>query len=345
MQCAKDESIKIGTFKVSGYLYSAGIPVANAKISLDSVNTYQSTTNGDGYFEITNVAMGNYKLKVTNNQTDSSFSELNSKIKVSNDTLISDLKLPTPIKLLSITDIKSTSLKISWNKTNATDFREYKLYRHSTSGLDETSGTLAHVSTSINDTSFVDFNLTPNSNYYYRVYVMNDYGRLGGSNIVNNATTVYNYITNGNFEDQTNSFWLDNSYNKLVEYTTLNKYSGERSLHIVRDTSSYSYNGCVFKTIGSVIPFQRGKLYKISCWIRQHGKKYNGMMAYVAETGVGITFNPKCGAGLDIFSKTDEWIYNEDFFTCLDDYNLFTIQLGTLHEEVWFDELKIEVMN
>ncbi len=345
VQCSKDQSIDTESFKVSGYIRSSGIPVVNANISLDSTNNFLTVTNSDGYFEINNVPLGNFDLRVINNKEDGSFSEYHSKISVKNDTIISNLKLPIPIKLFDITKVESTSLKLIWNKTNATDFREYKLYRHLNSGLDESTGVLVHVSTSNNDTTFEDNEVSPNTKYFYRIYVMNDYGRLGGSNIVNSTTNVYNYIINGDFEDQTNKSWINNCTAKIKEYSTIEKKHGESSLHIVRDTSINSFNGSVFTKVVSNIPFKKGKTYKLSCWIKQHGKKYNGMMAYVAETGVGVVFASNFGAGIDIESISDEWIYKEDFFECLADQSTFTIQIGTIHEEAWFDDLKLEVVN
>jgi len=74
--------------------------------------------------------------------------------------------------------------------SDADDFREYKLYRHSTSGFDESTGELLHISTFRNDTSFTD-SIPHSSTYYYRLYQMNEYGRLGGSNIVKISSGVY----------------------------------------------------------------------------------------------------------------------------------------------------------
>lgn len=349
-QCTKEEITDKTSFKVAGYIYSAGKPVANASVELDSTNLYQTQTDDEGYFEIENVPTGDYMLKAHKYEPDGSFSEIESEVEVKDDIFINTLKLPVPINIFNPYDVNSTSMRLKWNKTDAEDFREYKLYRHTSSGLDETTGTLVHVSTSINDTSFIDEGLIPNTKYFYRVYVMNEYGRLGGSNIVDSITEIYNYIQNGDFEDITNLFWLDNSSCKTIEFTEEEKKNGNRSLHIVRDTIT-AFNGSVLKTIGTNIPFQKGKTYKLSGWMMHRGKKHNGMMAYVVITGVAVHLSTNCMAGIDIGSfiqdqnQTDVWIYSETFFQCNEDYFTYKIQIGTLYEEAWFDDLKIESIN
>jgi hypothetical protein len=80
------------------------------------------------------------------------------------------------------------------------DFREYKLYKHTNSGLDETTGELIHVSTSIIDTVFKIEELNPLETYYFRIYVLNEFGRLGGSNLVNAKTDNQEILKNSSFE-------------------------------------------------------------------------------------------------------------------------------------------------
>lgn len=50
------------------------------------------------------------------------------------------------------TDSTTNIATLKWNKSTAEDFCEYKLYSHTTSGLDETTGELEHVTIDIKDT-------------------------------------------------------------------------------------------------------------------------------------------------------------------------------------------------
>lgn len=86
--------------------------------------------------------------------------------------------------------LESNEVSLSWNKYQAADFREYKLYKHSSSGLDETTGELLHVATSANDTLFTT-TVPHSSETFFRVFVRDDFGLLGGSNISNVTMGVY----------------------------------------------------------------------------------------------------------------------------------------------------------
>lgn len=206
ISCEKDSTNPQLAFTVSGYVYYLEVPIENVTISIDekSINT-----NSDGFFKITGVSSGDHELKMRKNfnnllksgENTSGFIEKTINISVYEDIELSYLKLPKAVYLYEAMDITESSAKISWSPTDAEDFREYKLYRHSTSGLDETTGTLVHISTSLTDTSFVDNQLNPFQFYYYRVYVMNEYGRIGGSNIIQIQTENVQLIRNGGFEE------------------------------------------------------------------------------------------------------------------------------------------------
>jgi hypothetical protein len=81
----------------------------------------------------------------------------------------------------------NNKVKIGWTQSNVTSFSEYKLYRHETSGIDEDNGTLIHVSTNVNDTTFTD-SISHNSNFYYRLLVKNLNDQFSGSNVINVKT-------------------------------------------------------------------------------------------------------------------------------------------------------------
>lgn len=197
------------SFTVSGYVYYLNEPVENVTISIDEQFNWNANTNSEGFFKITGVSSGDHKLnmrKSINNILNSSgdtsgFTEKTLDISVYEDVNLSYLKLPKAVYLYEAMDISELSAKIFWSPTDDEGFREYKLFRHSTSGLDETTGTLMHVSTSLTDTSFVDNQLNPFQNYHYRVYVMNEYGRIGGSNIIQIQTKNVQLIRNSGFEE------------------------------------------------------------------------------------------------------------------------------------------------
>jgi len=108
------------------------------------------------------------------------------------------------------------------------NFYEYKIYRHYHTGLDENTGTLIHVSTSADDTIFNDigtdleYGLTPATTYYYRVYINNNFGRLGGSNII--GVTTNKWENENNFTVFLDGFGVYAAL-KFLGYNNIEKFN------------------------------------------------------------------------------------------------------------------------
>lgn len=197
LSCQEDEKYS-GIYNIQGrVVFDNGNIAKSSEIFLNDES--KATTNNEGIFIINAVDAGKYKLKASNIDS-SGYSEIEIDIELTNDLNLDELLLPIPITLLSPFEITSKSLKLSWNKSTANDFREYKIYIHNSSALDENTGTLLHVATDINDT-ILDVNegdfwwggstLTPNTTYYFRVFVTNSYGRMSGSNIIDATTSLW----------------------------------------------------------------------------------------------------------------------------------------------------------
>ena len=213
ISCDEKISVPEGDFRVSGKVIYNNSVMPNAQVSLDKKANYSAVTDSEGKFSIENVPKGNYELTVAKNLEDGSFTEINQQIAVTDNLLLSELLLPIGVHIYPLQNVTSSSVDISWSPTDAIDFREYKIYRHTTPGLDATTGTLIYVATSITDTSFADTDLFEWTTYYYRVYFMNEIGRLGGSNITSSKTLYKNLIKNGDFE-------LFNSSNRPTDWLT-----------------------------------------------------------------------------------------------------------------------------
>ena len=198
--CKEKTTEPEGKYSVSGTIVYNNSVLPNAQVSLNKIANYSAMTDSAGKFLIPNVPNGEYELSVSKNLGDGSNTEINRQIAVTGDVTLSALLLPKAVHLDSIKNSTSSSITINWSATDAIDFREYKVYRHTTPGLDETTGTLVYVATSISDTSFTDTELFESTKYYYRIYVMNEFGKLGGSNISSTKTLYKNLILNGDFE-------------------------------------------------------------------------------------------------------------------------------------------------
>jgi hypothetical protein len=209
--CNKEDEYS-GSFDITGKVkYDNGVSAKNSQIYLN--NEFKTTTNSEGDFTINEVNAGKYTLKATSSDSSNGYSEVTVEIDLKDDDLnLENLSLPIPVKLLEPSDVTSHSIKLTWNKCNASDFREYKIYIHNSSALDESTGTLLHITTSVNDTILSvnegDFwwggsTLAPNTTYYFRVFVVNSYGRMSGSNITKVKTSLWD-----NADKFTNNYYI-----------------------------------------------------------------------------------------------------------------------------------------
>ena len=256
------------TYTVSGSVECLGSAMENVTVSIDNAFNWTTTTNNSGYFKIQNVIAGNHTLVITKQQGDGSFSERSNVIAVYDDVELNNLKLPNPVYMYEPAEVTDNSIVLKWSPSQAADFREYKIYRHNTSGLDESTGTLAHVSTSITDTVFMDENLNPLQEYFYRVYVMNEYGRLGGSNIVQATTKNFNVIENGSFEvidiySQFPEKWENNTFLEIDSTTSVEGKYSFRFLGEKHPGTSFDLRQVV--ATNKIVP---GGLYELSYWVK-----------------------------------------------------------------------------
>ncbi len=199
--CSETSTNLTDTFTVKGVVMSAGLPVENATISIDSMYNYTTTSNSNGSFEIKDVSKGDHQLKMEKKNSDNSFTQQTIDIGVYSDVVLNNLILPKPVRLYDSVSVEENTITIRWSPSDAEDFREYKLYRHTSAGIDENTGTFIYVSIDRNDTSFTDIDLSPSKAFFYRIFMMNEYGKLGGSNVVSGTTEIPEVIINGSFEN------------------------------------------------------------------------------------------------------------------------------------------------
>ena len=262
----QDNPVKNNLFKISGYVYLKGKAISGVQVNLDKKINYMTQTNNEGYFELEDVSKGEHTMYISKDYSDSSFVTRTYEVDVNNDVFLESLTLPVPVKLYPITATTSNSAELRWSRSYETDFREYKVYRHTNSGLDENTGTLVHVTTFVEDTTFIDNSLFPTNKYYYRVYVMNEFGKLGGSNIESAFTKELNLIQNGNFEllDSNN---FPEMWEGDVTVDSLNVYSGKYSVRMFEDTSFSGMKTKLRQIIDPAI-VEKDTRYKLSFWWR-----------------------------------------------------------------------------
>ncbi len=189
------------------------------------------------------------------------------KIPAVNST-VADVKLDTAI-------YDSSRVNLSWSQSPSSSFNSYSLYRHTSSGINPTTGQLIHVATNVNELTFQDKTINTGSEYFYRIYVQAGTVNSGGSNIVSLKVPAKISILNPNFESIVNNKlanWnvVDNSFgNPLnsIEIDNVDAQDGKNSLKFHHEDTT----GCYEQWIDQYIPLseiQTNTTYDVSFYYK-----------------------------------------------------------------------------
>lgn len=307
-------------YTVSGTVNYLGSVVQGAIVSIDDKFNWTIETDENGQYIIQSVTKGEHDLSIKLDGEDQSYSMIEHSIQVNNDMQLNEIQLPKTVNILSLEVTEDNSISLRWSSSSADDFREYKVYRHISSGLDENTGTLIHVSTSRTDTTFTDDETFPNIEYYYRIFVMNDYGKLGGSNILTAKTGKENLIVNGDFEmiDAISNFslpWFVWNNDPHVRLDTSEVYHGNYSMLFERtDLQIGQYDLIQEINLDRMLDDQR---YKLSYWIKH--TEMTGNQPYIeiiiANSPTESTNWYYSAPGCRAPQAATEWTYEEYSFT------------------------------
>lgn len=272
-----------GNLKVSGSIIIDGNPVDSAIVQIDQVFNWKTTTNSAGKFQVQGVTKGTHTFQALKKSDNGEVVSQTTDIVVGNEDLtLGEIQLPKPSKLypLDSLSVSTNGIHLTWSKSDDLDFREYKVFRKTDAGLDENTGELIFVSTSNSDTQFVDNSFSSGLTYYYRVFILSAYGKLGGSNLVNIKTPPQNYIVNGDFEESSDLSFPDNwtyhpsdNQQQYLSISTVEKYTGNRSLHLsVFDTSSdyYGIHTAWMNQNIETVALPKNIKYKFSFWAKSN---------------------------------------------------------------------------
>jgi len=344
-------------YSIEGILLSDGIPLKNAIVDIDGLEQYKTSTNSDGYFTIQDVSKGTHSLNTKKNYTNGSYIQKSYNLNINNNLNLNELLLPNPVTLLSISiDSTNNLATIKWNKSHADDFREYKLYSHSSSGLDETTGTLEHIATNVNDTT-KEIQLNSFTETFFRVFVLNNYGQLGGSNILSVHSMNTNLLVGGDFESES----LFNEHWTIISGT----------INII-DSFYYAGNNCLFmqniiipdsweveeSLIDIPVQFDKNIEYKLSFWYKISGiarmDHHTLYFYYYQEDENQLETNLSFELGSDFwlgdwipggpFKNLDDtgWLYYSKTFVP-SSTSPARFKIGGQIENIMFDNLEIKI--
>lgn len=141
---------------------------------------------------------------------------------------ISVRRPPDPVTIFSVIAPQGyyDRLNLNWQTSNAQDFAQYRIYRGTTAGVDSTDFLVAVLS-SLGQTSVTDTGLSENTEYYYKVYVVDITALWGGSNEVNattgadlppEAVDLYPIIVEPDYYQDVDIEWSQSSANDFGSY-------------------------------------------------------------------------------------------------------------------------------
>ena len=148
---------------------------------------------------------------------------------------------------VSVPDEAFDRLQISWSRSGASDFAQYRIYRDTSAGVDS-SDFLVRTITSPGTVTAVDTGLTENTRYYYRVYVMDNTGLMAGSNEDDGLTgqdlppdpvELFPPVATPGTHDRLALSWSESNNNDFLRYELYRSYDpAVDSLDILLFTSN-----------------------------------------------------------------------------------------------------------
>jgi len=346
--CTNTDPIETKTDSVvKGFLQIQDSPMINADVRIDDVLNWKTSTDEVGYFEIINVTKGEHILRSSSSYGNGQLVSIESTISVNDGiTDLGIIRLPEPPILFEIdtTQLSQNKLLLKWSSSFDVEFREYKVYRKNDPGLDETTGELIFVSTEKEDTSFIDDSFIMGLEYFYRIYTLSAFGKLGGSNIQSTTTPQVNIIQNGNFEKPIEDSLIQDwySYSDIFTLDSVIVYEGNYSLRANKPPGIWNdWN------INQDIPaskFIHGITYKFSV-IMKSGNTPMGAFIYYYNNGMNlITTNLIHDEGLDWSELATE--FQIPYSASVVTVRLWIQKENSTNEELtaWFDDVVIEIL-
>ena len=250
-------------------------------------------------------------------------------------------------------------IPLNWDKSTFSSFKGYKVYRQEGLGVDNINGDLIYSTIAIGDTSFTDYKFINGTQYSYRVYIISDDGKLGGSNTLTlNSVNEINYISNGRFEISTNGitpdFWFihhdGTPSNNIFSIDGSEFVDGKFSLKInfidslyIPNSKGYTYSS-IYQRIFSN-DFVSGNTYKLSFWIKSNIGQIRLRLSRISSADTAQV-------AYYIGPSENGWIYKEINFVMPVNTLYLQLVINSQFEysvngetKVWMDNIKLAPAN
>jgi hypothetical protein len=344
---------------LGGQVVQEGQPVRGALVFLSEEPAARTETDADGRFAL-EAAPGRHEVTTRYQEDDGAVTERRVVLTTGEEktTLV---ELPRPARIEPPSALSPTSARIRWSQYAGADFREYKVYRAFSAALDETTGQLLHVGMARGETELVDTHLLPGQRYFYRVFVMDDFGRLAGSNIIRFDMPQAPFLVDGDFESTAVGTvpegFVAPTWNQHWEVSDARAHSGKHAMRATGGPSNIVRGSGLEASLPRewLIP---GARYRFSFWyLREAASDPLGIMVVPTYYG-DVLFDPRGGGTYQSSTDTDvEWQqasttfivgYGQSGYGLSDLIVSATVGRFWGDQEsapdwiVWFDDLKVE---
>jgi hypothetical protein len=171
-------------YSVEGVVQFQGKPADGAQVTLEDDTT---VTDGDGKFTFSFARPGSRQLTAELDLYENGSVAVHDFIQVAETSNNVTLQLPEPV-VLSLVEATTGTVAVQWTRSSSPDFRKYELYRYLSNG----TGALLHARSNVDEVSYIDegeiasgdMPLPLNTDFFYRVSVLDDVGLISDSNVL-----------------------------------------------------------------------------------------------------------------------------------------------------------------
>jgi len=346
LACSDDAAT---AYQVSGKVTSENGNTEDVVVQIDNKENFRTTTNTAGEFVISGVSLGDHTLELFKQYDGDIYSQKTVEIQVNQNVNLDVLTLPSPLILELPNTVTENSIQLQWSMADAADFYEYKVYVHDNQGLDELTGELVYVGTSISDVVFEHTDLLPDKEYFYRVFLRDQFGQIGGSNIVSATTLEGVLIRDGGFEiPNSNTLHWDIRDSLLNEVTTQTSAEGTSCFYNQLALLDNNFVPATSMETTYLINVEAGRTYNLSAFARVQGEHTEGttnVWVYIKQGNTGIVFmdfdfesNNSNGIG---YIEDTGWVQRSKVFQVNSNIPV-RIHMATGFQNTWIDGLTLE---
>ncbi|MBU8934080.1 MAG: fibronectin type III domain-containing protein [candidate division Zixibacteria bacterium] len=205
---------------------------------------------------------------------------------------------PPQSVILTASPLSTFEISLTWTQTtsSAADFAAYRIYRHTTSAVSESS-TLVYATSTSTSTDFTDTDLDDNMQYYYRHYIYDKSGLSAASDVATARTLVNTtpdpvelFVVDNGSETTTELHWTKSTESDFDSYRIYRPASA-----LVSQPSLVMFTTLVWKgndidellRAGISLPVATGNYFFVLYVFDKHGEKSDASNTVSAPAPAG----------------------------------------------------------